>query len=148
MKKILITVFQVAVTIAVLYLVFHDPNKRAQMALALQMADYRWIVAAIFAYVLVEISAAARWHILLKVQGINLSIPRMSGLFFIGMFYNQFLPGGTGGDIIKSYLLLKETDKKAGGLLAVVFDRLIGLVALVFITGTLVTMRYHWLAQT
>ena len=41
------------------------------------------------------------------------------------MFYNQFLPGGTGGDIIKSYLLLKETPgKKTGALLAVVFDRI------------------------
>ncbi len=65
------------------------------------------------------------------------------------MFYNQFLPGGTGGDIIKSYFLLKETpDKKAGALLAVVFDRLIGLVALVAITGTLIALRYDFLAQT
>ena len=56
-----------------------------------------------------------RWQILLRVQKIQLSFPRVAGLFLIGMFYNQFLPGGTGGDIIKSYLLLKETpDKKAG----------------------------------
>jgi uncharacterized protein (TIRG00374 family) len=149
MKKILITLFQLAVTVAVLYWVFHDPNKRAQMKLALQLADYRWIVAAICAYGIVELSAAARWQILLKVQGINLSIPRMSGLFFIGMFYNQFLPGGTGGDIIKSYYLLKETPtKKAGALLAVLFDRLIGLVALVTITAVLIFLRYDWLTQT
>jgi glycosyltransferase 2 family protein len=149
MKKILVTLFQIAVTVAVLYLVFRDPAKREQMKLALSLADYRWIVAAIFAYVLVEISAAARWHILLKVQGINLSIPRMSGLFFIGMFYNQFLPGGTGGDIIKTYYLLKETpSRKAGALLAVLFDRLIGLVALVTLTAVLIFLRYDWLAQT
>src|SRR5207249_990982 len=148
MKKIVTALLQLAVTAAVLYLVFHDPNKRAQMALALRLADYRWIAAAISFYVLVELAAAARWQILLKVQGINLSIPRMTGLFFIGMFFNQFLPGGTGGDIIKSYLLLKETPrKKAGALLAVLFDRLIGLVALVTLTGVLVLLRYDWLAQ-
>jgi len=67
---------------------------------------------------------------------------------FIGLFYNQFLPGGTGGDIIKSYYLLKETpDKKAGALLAVVFDRFIGLVALVAVTATLIALRYDFLAQ-
>src|SRR5437773_4398534 len=149
MKKILIALLQLAVTAAVLYLVFHDPNKRAQMALALRLADYRWIAAAISFYVLVELAAAARWQILLKVQGINLSIPRMTGLFFIGMFFNQFLPGGTGGDIIKSYYLLKETPtRKAGALLAVLFDRLIGLVALVTITAALICLRYEWLAQT
>src|SRR5258708_19289392 len=89
------------------------------MAKALQAADFRWVVAAIFAYVTVEIAAGIRWQILLRVQGIRLNFFRLIGLFLIGMFYNQFLPGGTGGDIIKSYLLLKETaDHKAGALLA------------------------------
>src|SRR5207248_7340478 len=98
---------------------------------------------------LVEMFAAFRWQILLRVQKIRISFPRIAGLFFIGMFYNQFLPGGTGGDIIKSYLLLKETpDKKAGALLAVVFDRLIGLVALVAITVTLISLRFDILSKT
>lgn len=149
MKKILITLLQIAVTVAVLYWVYHDPVKRAQMVAALQNARYHWIVLAILAYVVVEIAAAYRWGVLLKVQGIHLSVPRLSGLFLIGMFYNQFLPGGTGGDIIKSYFLLKETpDKKAGALLAVVFDRFIGLVALVVITGLLIGLRYDFLSQT
>src|SRR2546421_4451858 len=149
MKKILVTLFQLAVTIAVLYWVYHDPNRRAQMAEAIRDAQYHWVVFGILAYVVVEIAAAFRWHVLLKVQGIRLSFLRLSGLFLIGMFYNQFLPGGTGGDIMKSYYLLKETpDKKAGALLAVVFDRLIGLVALVSITGTLILLRFHWLGHT
>src|SRR3977135_15232 len=148
MKRILLTILQLVVTVAMLWYVFHDPDQRAKMAVALRTANYSWVGVGILAYIVVEISAAIRWQILLRVQGIRLSLPRVSGLFLIGMFYNQFLPGGTGGDIIKSYLLLKETDKKAGGLLAVVFDRLSGLVALVFLTGTLVLLRFHWLAQT
>ena len=65
------------------------------------------------------------------------------------MFYNQFLPGGTGGDIIKTYLLLKETpEKKMGALLAVMFDRLVGLVALITMTGVLIALRYDFLAKT
>jgi len=149
MKKILVTLFQLAVTIALLYWVYHDPNRRAQMVEAIRNAQYHWVIIGILAYVVVEIAAAFRWHVLLKVQGIHLSFPRLLGLFLIGMFYNQFLPGGTGGDIMKSYYLLKETpDKKAGALLAVVFDRFIGLVALVAITGTLIGLRYDFLSQT
>ena len=148
MKKTLVVLLQVAVTIAVLFWVFHDPHKRAQMVVALRMADYRWIVAALAAYFVVEASAAIRWWILLKVQQIHLGTWRVSGLFLIGMFYNQFLPGGTGGDIIKSYFLLKETPGKAtGALLAVVFDRMIGLVALISLTGVLIALRYDWLTQ-
>jgi len=149
MKKIVVTLFQLAATISVLYWVYHDPEKRAQMVEALKNAQYQWVAIGILAYVLVEIAAAFRWHVLLKVQGIHLSLPRLSGLFLIGMFYNQFLPGGTGGDIIKSYFLLKETpDKKAGALLAVIFDRFIGLVALIAITGALISLRYDFLSKT
>src|SRR5207253_9972745 len=148
MKKILVTLFQLAVTIALLYWVYHDPNRRAQMVEAIRNAQYHWVIIGILAYVVVEIAAAFRWHVLLKVQGIHLSFPRLLGLFLIGMFYNQFLPGGTGGDIMKSYYLLKETpDKKAGALLAVVLDRFIGLVALVAITGTLIGTCYAVLSQ-
>jgi uncharacterized membrane protein YbhN (UPF0104 family) len=149
MKKILITITQIVVTIALLWWVFHDHEQREKMGKALHQADYRWVLAAVCAYVAVEVAAAVRWQILLRVQGIRLDFFRLCGLFLIGMFYNQFLPGGTGGDIIKSYLLLKETaGKKAGPLLAVVFDRLIGLVALVTITVTLVTMRFDLLWRT
>jgi uncharacterized protein (TIRG00374 family) len=149
MKKIIITLIQLVVTIALLIWVFHDPAQRAQMAVALRAADYRWVGGAILAYIVVEVAAAIRWQVLLRVQKIYLSFSRLSGLFLIGMFYNQFLPGGTGGDIIKSYLLLKETERhKAGALLAVVFDRLIGLVALVTITVTLVSLRFDLLWRT
>ena len=149
MKKILLTILQVTVTVGLLIWVFHDPVQRGQMAKALRLADYRWVAAGVLAYVIVEVAAALRWQVLLRVQNILLSAPRLSGLFMIGIFYNQFLPGGTGGDIIKSYLLLKETpDHKAGALLAVVFDRLIGLVALVVLTVALVGLRYQWITQT
>lgn len=148
MKKTLITILQLGVTSALLYWVFHDPAVRAAMADAFRKARYEWIVAAILAYLVVELGAIIRWNILLKVQGIHLSTPRLLGLFLIGLFFNQFLPGGTGGDIVKTYLLWKETpDKKSGALLAILFDRLIGLIALIVITGVLIFLRYNWLTQ-
>src|SRR5256714_3514151 len=148
MKKIILTIVQLAVTVALLFWVYHDPKKLSEMRQALTHARFEWLAAGILAYLVVEVAAAFRWQILLKVQGINLKFGRLSALFLIGMFYNQFLPGGTGGDIIKSYLLLKETpDHKAGALLAVVFDRFIGLVALVAVTATLIALRYDFLSQ-
>jgi uncharacterized membrane protein YbhN (UPF0104 family) len=148
MKKTILTILQLAVTGALLYWVFHDPTVRAAMVAAIRKAEYQWIAAAILAYLVVEVAAALRWHILLKVQGINLSVFRVGGLFLIGMFYNQFLPGGTGGDVVKTYLLWKETPgKKPGALLAVLFDRMIGLIALIVITGVLIFLRYGWLTR-
>jgi uncharacterized protein (TIRG00374 family) len=148
MKKTILTALQIAITIALLYFVFRDPGKRAQMATALRLANYWWIVAGILVYLIVEAAAAIRFQVLLRVQDIRLSNTRVGALFIIGMFYNQFMPGGTGGDIIKSYLLIKETPGKVpGALLAVLFDRLIGLMALISITGVLIGARYNWLTQ-
>ncbi|HEX8076715.1 MAG TPA: lysylphosphatidylglycerol synthase transmembrane domain-containing protein, partial [Chthoniobacterales bacterium] len=149
MKKTLLTIFQLLVTGALLYWVFHNPAVRSAMAVAIRDADYRWIGGAILAYLVVEVAAMVRWQILLRVQGISLSTARTAALFLIGMFYNQFLPGGTGGDIVKTYLLWKETPtKKPGALLAVLFDRMIGLIALIIITGILIFLRYRWLTST
>ncbi|HEV3409467.1 MAG TPA: lysylphosphatidylglycerol synthase transmembrane domain-containing protein, partial [Chthoniobacterales bacterium] len=144
----ILTTLQIAITVGLLYFVFRDPAKRAQMATALRMANYWWIVAGIGVYLIVELAAAIRFQVLLRVQDIRLSNTRVGALFIIGMFYNQFMPGGTGGDIIKSYLLIKETPGKVpGALLAVLFDRLIGLMALIAITGALIAARYNWLTQ-
>src|SRR5262245_27901010 len=85
MKKILISLFQLSVTIAVLYWVYHDPNRRAQMVEAIRHAQYRWVALGILAYMVVEVAAAFRWHVLLKVQKIHLSLPRLVGLYYIGM---------------------------------------------------------------
>lgn len=149
MKKIILTIVQLTVTVAILYWVFHDPEKRAKMAVALQAADYRWIGAAVLAFLAVCGAAAVRWNILLKVQGIHLPFRRITALFWIGLFFNQFLPGGTGGDFVKSYLLVKETPGKiTRALLTVLFDRIVGLIALIAVSGLLIALRYDFLSQT
>ncbi|MEA3188752.1 MAG: glycosyltransferase 2 family protein [Chthoniobacter sp.] len=148
MKKIIFTTLQIVVTLAILVWVFHDPKKRADMAHALAQADKTWILAGILAYGVVEILAAIRWQILLRVQGISLGWWRLTALLMIGIFFNLFMPGGTGGDVIKTYFLLKETPgKKAQALLAVLMDRLIGLLGLIFLTAIIIGLRYDWLTQ-
>ena len=86
-----------------LYWVFHDPEKRAQDgASRCALANYRWIGAAILAYLVVEVAAAPALACPAQGAGHSSQHRRVSrGLFMIGMFFNQFLPGGTGGDIVK-----------------------------------------------
>ena len=55
-------------------------------------------------------------------------------LYYVGMFYNLFLPGGIGGDGYKVYLLGKSQDVKRRDLLAaVLLDRISGAALLVFL---------------
>ena len=149
MKKTILTIIQVLVTVGILYWIFRDPQKRHDMGESFKNSDKIWILAGIIAYGFVEVVATVRWQILLKVQGISLSFFRVLSLLMIGILFNLFMPGGTGGDVIKIFYLLKETPgKKAGALLAVLMDRLIGLLGLIGFTGMILVSRYQWLSST
>src|SRR5205807_7287957 len=90
-----------------------------------------------------------RWQILLRVQGIAISWRRLFRLLMIGIFFKQFMPGGTGGDVVKIYYLLKETPgKKAQALLAALIDRVVGLLGLMLVAVFIVWKKYAWLQKT
>ena len=52
MKKILLSLLQISVTLGMLWWVFHDHDQRNKMLVALRTADYRWVGARIVAYLL------------------------------------------------------------------------------------------------
>lgn len=72
-------------------------------------------------------------------------------LYYVGMFYNLFLPGGIGGDGYKIYLLKKINDQISVKRLfsATLLDRISGLVPLLFLGGILFVWsdyysRWQW----
>ena len=150
MKKILITTLQVAVTLFALYWVFRKPETRTEMAHALKEASIPWLLAALAAGALSPVSAAIRWWLLLRVQDPSASFRKMFQLFMVGMFFNLFLLGSTGGDAVKLFYLLRgsEPARRAGIILSVIMDRLLGLLALIIMATVFLSLRYQWLTQT
>jgi len=152
MKKTILTIVQVLVTAGVLIWTIydrHDPEKPMKMLKAIREAHLLWIFIGIIAYGVVEVLAMVRWQILLRVQGIRIPWHRLGSLLMIGILFNPVMPGGTGGDVVKIFYLIKETPgKKAQALLAVLIDRVIGLLGLILITGLIIWKKYQWLQQT
>lgn len=135
-KKIIITLVQTAVTLLLLWWIFHDPSKRAQMLQAIAKADPLWLVPAFICFGLVLVCGAFRWQLLMRVQGISLPWFRVWQLVMIGMFYNLFLPGGTGGDLVKIFYAVREAPRsKSAVFLSVVVDRLTGMFALILVSS-------------
>ncbi len=149
MRKALLWTLQVGLTAGLLWMVFHDPAKQRALRDAITQADWRWLVAGVCAYGLFEILAGVRWQILLRVQGIRISWTRMYGLLMVGLFFSLFIPGGTGGDLVKGYYLLKEAPvgRKTSAALSVVMDRLLGLLGVAILTGTITALRWEWLTS-
>jgi uncharacterized protein (TIRG00374 family) len=148
-KKAILTLLQIAVTIALLFWIFHDPDRRREMAGALKLAGWGWLVAGLGVFFFCTVLATARWQILLAVQGIRLGGLRSWRLFMIGMFFNLFMLGSTGGDVVKMFLTMREAPQnKAAALLSVFMDRVIGMLALIFLSVFFLYFRYDVLSHT
>jgi uncharacterized protein (TIRG00374 family) len=146
MKKTLLTALQIAVTIGLLWWVFHDPERRSEMLAAAKLANVWWLGAGILVFFFCTIVATARWKILLAVQDINMTWLRTWQLFMIGMFFNLFMLGSTGGDVVKMFLTMREaSNNKAAALLSVFMDRVIGMLALIFLSVAFLYFRYDLL---
>jgi uncharacterized protein (TIRG00374 family) len=149
MKKALLTTLQIAVTVGLLWWVFHDPEKRAQMGEALRQADWRWLWVGVGVFFGCTLLATVRWKILLNVQGIDMGWVRTWPLFMIGMFFNLFMLGSTGGDVVKMFLTMREArENKAAALLSVFMDRVIGMMALILISLGFLYFRYDVLSHS
>jgi len=68
---------------------------------------------------------------------VALSVPyrRMVSFYFIGMFFNLFLPTIIGGDAVKALLLARETGQPARATISVFMERNLGLLALLAIAS-------------
>jgi hypothetical protein len=83
-----------------------------------------------------------RWHRLLAVVDIHLTVARTFVLNMVGAFYNTFMPGSTGGDVLKAYYASKHTTHRTRAVVSVVVDRVVGLLALVVMGGSMAAFQY------
>ena len=85
------------------------------------------LLAAVFSLISAVV-LAWRWKIVTLNNG--LSFPFLLRLTFIGMFFNNFLPTGAGGDVVKGYYLLKGREKKLNLGISIFMDRLVGTLSI------------------
>jgi len=73
--------------------------------------------------------SALRWYALLHAIGIRIRLRPCAEIFAMGTFANTFLPGGTGGDLVRVVYIARhvQTDR-AGGVISVLADRAMGLL--------------------
>jgi uncharacterized protein (TIRG00374 family) len=84
-----------------------------------------------------------RWRIVLEAQGLHLPLGRATRISFVAQFFNSFLLGSTGGDLIKAYYAARETHhKKTEAVTTVFVDRLVGLWAMLLFAGLMMAPNY------
>jgi len=105
-----------------------------QLSQTLLKANWLFLAAAVLFYMISKVAAAFRLNIYFRNINIPLSQVTNLKLYWLGLFYNLFLPGSISGDAYKVIFLTRKFAvpyKKTTA--AVILDRLTGLLGLAFV---------------
>lgn len=107
--------------------------------------NWPWLVAALLLSLIPLLACMARWKMILDAQSMMLGWKRVNTIFFIGLFFNSFMIGPTGGDLIKAYYTARETHhKKTEAVTTILIDRVIGLLVLALVVGIMLLSRWEF----
>lgn len=82
----------------------------------------------------VVVLTTTRWYYLLLWQGITTTFKAVLRINCIGMFFNSFMPGALGGDLVKAFYIAKDNKaRKVGAVMTILIDRIIGFQAIMIV---------------
>lgn len=106
------------------------------------------LVVGLFFLILSALCSAARWYLLVQAQGLSLSFRSVISLTMIGNFFNTFMPGSVGGDLIKAwYVAGREPQRKTRAIFTVLLDRAIGMSVIIFYAATTLAIYNDWISD-
>jgi glycosyltransferase 2 family protein len=132
-KSLINLLLKIVISGFALYYVFSRINLH-DIAEKVSNSNPFYLIAALLVYALSQLVSAFRLKVLFKYVPIPVSHLENLKLYWLGLFYNLFLPGGVGGDGFKVYLIgkhLKTELKKTIG--AILSDRVSGLSIIVIL---------------
>jgi len=136
LKKILSTALKMIISaVAIWYLIWSlTPEQERDIFQALEKAHWGWLILAFLLFNISKIISSIRLNKYFQCISLKLSEAFNLKLYYLGMFYNLFLPGGIGGDGYKVYYLNRNYDTPVKKLIsATILDRLSGAVVLGFL---------------
>jgi glycosyltransferase 2 family protein len=129
MKPFLSTFAKLLVTAGIVWYVIYKLGWD-DVVVTLRHARLEWILATAMLFLVSNCIGAFQWQILLKNKGIDLSYWKSTRMYFIGMFFSNFIFGMAAADAVRvTYLKLGKSSAKSG-FAATFLDRFAGLIAM------------------
>ncbi len=132
MKDRVLSIIKIVLSLGLLAFVLIQVGLQETIA-NIRGADLRFFAAAFGLYVITLVVRAYRWRVLLKDVEIKLPFARLVILYFVGAFFNNFLPSSVGGDVVKMYEITKHSQRGANAVGTVLMDRATGLLVVLVI---------------
>jgi hypothetical protein len=137
LKKISWLSLKIAVSAGVIYFTVYQIEFVSLYRLWLDM-DAGWILLSIALMSASYFAGAYQWMRILKISQFQLPYGRILGYYYVGLFFNNFLISGMGGDFLRVYDIHQHSENKdrlSPALATVFFDRFVGFITLVFLAS-------------
>lgn len=144
MKKTLSFGLKLLVSATLLYIFLSRVDINA-VTKTLKQTEIPLFIAGFFIYISTIFISTKRWSLFLP-QG--LKYLKLVSLYFVGSFFNTFLPGLVGGDAVKAFYLYRHIGKGGLSLASVFMDRYMGLSAMGGIALIAFIGGYSYIRQT
>src|SRR5476651_632190 len=104
MSKKIVVPIKLLVTALIFWWVIHRLGpKRDDLMVYIRNAHLIWLAAAFGILTVIMFLGIWRWQSLLRVQGIRISFYQTTWITAVGLFFNSFLIGSTGGDVLRAW---------------------------------------------
>jgi glycosyltransferase 2 family protein len=100
--------------------------------------EYIWLLAATLLLIMALSLQLTRWFLLVRALDLPFTGRNAFRLGMVGLFYNTFLPGSIGGDLLKAYFIAKgQPGQRTKAVATVLIDRAMGLFGLILFCAVL-----------
>ena len=148
MKRWLLLALKLVLTAACLGWALRGVGAQGLERLNLAEVEWPWVAAGLVCAGLTVVLTGLRLVILLRAQEIRLGLGRATELSLIGNLFSLFAVGGIGADAAKIFLLIRDhPGRKLAVTMTVMFDHLVGLVAMSLVFFALTAGRFDALAS-
>ena len=125
---------KISVSIILLAVLFSKVDTAELWATA-RLASVPWLLVALIVYAINLLAASWRWGLLVTAQHVHMSRRTLLGSYLVAAYFNNFLPSNIGGDVIRIRDTARVAGSKTLATTVVMMDRVLGLMALVFVAA-------------
>lgn len=148
MKKYIKLFLKIAISGFLLFVILSHIDKNALLENFRKM-NYSFVPLILLMFFLNYLLSSIRWKkLILHEKASELSVPYLTSLYFIGSFFNNFMPTSIGGDVYKVFKLGQKLNSTSEAFTATFMERFTGMLALVLISyfGLIKTLNF-WISQ-
>ncbi|MBN2241351.1 MAG: flippase-like domain-containing protein [Acidobacteria bacterium] len=135
MRSVIVAAVKVAITLTIFYIIFRNIDSGAFVS-TMRHARIEALLAGFLTLWIGHYTCIYRWRMLMRPLMPVMSVPRLLGIYCMGMFFNLALPTIVGGDVVKVYYTGKPTKSYAQSFAATFMDRDTGLFSMLAIACT------------